>query len=193
MSTVSIAEAWPARGQPFTVADLDKLPEDGRRYELLAGVLVVSPRPTTVHQLAATKLATLLENACADDLCVLAEPAVQLSADTEFDPDVVVVRQQDVGGTKITAPPLLVAEIRSPSTALIDLNRKKAAYQRFGVQSYWIVNPDPQEPSITAFELRDGRYALLAKATGSELLEADRPFGVEVVPAFLLKGLPYRR
>jgi len=42
---------------------------------------------------------------------------------------------------KLAEPPLLVVEIRSPSTAVIDLNRKKAAYERFGVRSYWIVNP----------------------------------------------------
>lgn len=46
MNAVSIAEAWPAAGRPFTVAELDRMPEDGRRYELLEGVLVVSPRPT---------------------------------------------------------------------------------------------------------------------------------------------------
>jgi Uma2 family endonuclease len=190
MSAVSIAEAWPAPGQPFTVDDLDRMPDDGRRYELLDGVLIVSPRPTTVHQLAATRLTTLLGNACPDDLCVLAEPALQLSDDIEFDPDVVVVRWEDVGRAKITAPPLLVVEIRSPSTALIDLNRKKAAYQKFGVPSYWIVDPDPPEPSLTAFELRDGRYAPLAKVTGSEMLKTERPFDVEVVPAFLLAGSP---
>jgi Uma2 family endonuclease len=33
-------------------------------------------------------------------------------------------------------PPLRVAEIRSPSTPLFDLNRKKAAYEEFGVPSY---------------------------------------------------------
>jgi Uma2 family endonuclease len=190
MSAVSIAEAWPARGQPFTVSDLDKLPDDGRRYELLDGVLVVSPRPTTIHQLAAVRLATLLQNACPDDLCVLPEPALQLSDDTEFDPDVVVVRWPDVGGAKLTGPPLLVVEIRSPRTALVDLNRKKTAYQEFGVQSYWIVDPNPREPSLTAFELRDGQYATLAKVTGLQMLEAERPFPVELVPARLLAGLP---
>ncbi len=192
MSAVSIAEAWPAPGQPFTVDDLDRMPDDGRRYELLDGVLIVSPRPTTVHQLAATRLVTLLENACPDDLCVLAEPALQLSDDTEFDPDVVVVRWEDVGAAKLTAPPLLAAEIRSPSTALIDLNRKKAAYQRFGVQAYWIVDPDPREPSVTAFELIEGRYSTLATAAGREALRAEWPFAVEVVPALLLAGLPDR-
>jgi len=118
---------------------------------------------------------------------------LQLSADTEFDPDVVVVHWEDVGGAKLTAPPLLAVEIRSPSTALIDLNRKKAAYQRFGVPSYWIVDPDLLEPSITAYELREGRYATMGKATSHETMAAERPFRVEVVPAALLAGLPARR
>jgi Uma2 family endonuclease len=192
MSVVTYVEAWPARGQPFTVDDLDRLPDDGRRYELLDGILVVSPRPTTVHQLAAARLLMLLGQACPEDLCVLPEPAVQLSGNTEFDPDVVVVRMDDMGGAKFTTPPLLVIEIRSPSTALIDLNRKKTAYQEFGVGSYWIVDPDPREPSLTAFELRDGRYGPPVTVAGNEALECERPFAVRVVPARLLAGLPGR-
>jgi len=47
-----------------------------------------------------------------------------------------VVRMDQVGGAKFTEPPLLIVEIRSPSTTLVDLNRKKAAYERFGVPSY---------------------------------------------------------
>jgi Uma2 family endonuclease len=85
-----------------------------------------------------------------------------------------------------------VVEIRSPRTALIDLNRKKTAYQEFGVQSYWIVNPDPRQPVLTAFELRDGQYATLATITGTETLEAERPFPVNVVPARLLAAVPDR-
>ena len=63
MSAVSITEAWPPAGQPFTVTNLDRMPEDGRRYELLAGALIVTPRPTTVHQLASARLVTTLSNA----------------------------------------------------------------------------------------------------------------------------------
>jgi hypothetical protein len=59
MSAVSTTEAWPARGQPFTVRDLDRLPDDGRRYELLDGVLVVSPRPFRVEVVPTTLLAGL--------------------------------------------------------------------------------------------------------------------------------------
>lgn len=82
---------------------------------------------------------------------------------------------------------LLAVEIRSPGTALIDLNGKKAAYERFGVPSYWIVNPDPPQPELTVFELRDGRYALAAKASGP--FTAGRPFAVSIAPADLTRGL----
>jgi Uma2 family endonuclease len=110
-----------------------------------------------------------------------------LGPQTEFDPDLVVVRMDQIGGAKFTEPPPLVAEIRSPSTALIDLNRKKVAYERFGVPSYWIVNPDPPQPELTVFELRDGRYALAAETSAS--FAAARPFAVTVTPAGLTRGL----
>ena len=44
MIAVTIDEAWPISCDPFTVADLDRMPSDGHRYELVDGVLVVSPQ-----------------------------------------------------------------------------------------------------------------------------------------------------
>ena len=93
----------------------------------------------------------------------------------------------EVGGAKFTAPPLLAVEVRSPSTALIDLNRKKTAYEKFGVPSYWIVDPEPGRPELTVFELRDGGYVL--EATSTQPLTVARPFAVTVSPAGLTKGL----
>ena len=95
-------------------------------------------------------------------------------------------------GAKFTEPPLLAVEIRSPSTALIDLSRKKAAYERFGIESYWIVNPDPDRPSLTVFQRRDGHDVQAIKVTGNDVFLAERPFRVEIVPARLLAGLPRR-
>ena len=60
-------------------------------------------------------------------------------------------RMDQIGGAKFAEPPLLVVEIRSPGTALIDLNRKTAAYERFGVPSYWIVIPDPPQPELPTY------------------------------------------
>jgi Putative restriction endonuclease len=76
---------------------------------------------------------------------------------------------------------------RPPSTALIDLNRKKAAYERFSVPSYWILNPDLPQPELTAFELRDGGYDLVAKTSAP--FAAGRPFAVSIDPAGLTRGL----
>jgi Uma2 family endonuclease len=192
MSVVSIAEAWPAPGKPFTVAELDQMPDDGRRYELLDGALVVSPRPGNPHQWVAFTLATTLDRACPPEYRVLPEPAVQVSRTTEFDPDLVVIRREQVNAAKCTEPPLLVVEVRSPSTALIDLNRKKAAYERFGVESYWVVVPDRDEPEVIVFERRDGRYKEVAHVVGDEVFAAERPFPVEVVPSRLVAGLQPR-
>ena len=189
MGAVSIADAWPATGRPFTVADLDRIPDDGRRYELVAGVLVVSPRPTPAHQVVAFTLASVLARACPDAWQVVPEPAVLIGPDTELVPDVVVVARDQLAGSKITEPPVLVAEVRSPSTALIDLNRKKAAYERFGVGSYWVVVPERANPELIVFDLNDGRYQETAHVRGEERFAAARPFEVEVVPAQLVAGL----
>jgi Uma2 family endonuclease len=185
MVVMAYEAAWPAAGQPFTVEDLDRLPDDGRRYELLDGVLIVSPRPTTVHQMSATRLAAALYTACPEDLCVVPEPALQVSDDTEFDPDIVVVRLDDVGGAKFWTPPLLVVELRSTSTAIVDRNVKLATYESFGIPSYWIFDPNPHRPELTVFELRDGRYQQIAQASGSNALRVERPFPVELAPAEL--------
>jgi len=189
MGVMTIAEAWPAAGQPFTVAELDRMPDDGRRYELVDGALVVSPRPTQIHQVVALRIASALEQATPPGLQVVPEPAVMISSSTEFDPDVVVVGLATIGDAKVTTPPLLVVEVRSPKTALVDLNTKKAAYQSFGVESYWIVVPEVKRPELIAFELRDGRYLQVAHVTGGKPFRAERPFPVEIVPARLVTGL----
>ena len=86
MSAVTIDEAWPDFGGPFTVAELDRMPSDGHRYELVDGVLVVSPRPTTVHQAVAGRLHGVLSAVCPEEYLVVPEPAVQLDPVTELSP-----------------------------------------------------------------------------------------------------------
>ncbi|GAA2776493.1 Uma2 family endonuclease [Saccharopolyspora taberi] len=59
------------------------------------------------------------------------------------------------------------------------------AFRQLGVPSYWVI--DPLVPRLTAFELNDeDEYELIAKASGPEVFEAQRPFPVSVVPAELL-------
>ena len=138
-----------------------------------------------MHQLAAGLLTTLLTIACPDTLYVLPEPAVQVSELTEFDPDIVVVRREEVGGAKFWTPPLLAVELRSPSTAIVDRSAKLAAYGKFGVASYWSFDPDPGRPELAVFELRDGSYEQIAQASRTNALRIERPFPVEIVPSQL--------
>lgn len=77
-----------------------------------------------------------------------------------------VARAADVSGARLARPPLLVTEILSPDSALRDLNLKKAAYERFGIPSYWIIDPDLEKPTLQGFELVDGTYREAAQAEG---------------------------
>jgi Uma2 family endonuclease len=190
MSVVSIAHAWPKPGEPFTVDDLERMPEDGRRYELIDGMLIVSPAANVPHQRVAFVLAMLLEDACPDDLLVFGAPVnVRFSFRSALEPDVVVARAADSGGVRLTRLPLLVAEVLSPDSLLRDLNLKKAAYERFGIPSYGVVDPDLDRPSLRAFELDGDCYAQVADVTGSETFRARKPFSVEIVPERLVAKL----
>ena len=189
MGVMTTAQTWPAAGDLFTVDDLDGMPDDGRRYELIDGVLVVSPAPRVQHQLALAELIVQLHGACPAGLLVVPGPGVRMSADTELIPDLVVARQDQIGESRLTRPPLLAVEIQSPSTALFDLNTKKAVYERFSIESYWIVIPDVDRPELIAFELRDGRYQQVAHVSGGKPFRAQKPFPVEIVPLQLVTKL----
>ena len=76
---------------PFTVADLEGMPDDGRRYELIDGELLVSPAPGWAHQAVVLALSILLDQACPAELRVLAAPfAVRPDKFNEVQPDVLV-------------------------------------------------------------------------------------------------------
>ena len=188
MGVMATAEAWPAAGQLFTVDDLDRMPDDGRRYELVDGVLIVSPAPQLRHQEVLGELLVQLRQACPRDLAAVPGPGVRMSDDTELIPDLVVIRRDQLAARRVIQPPLLAVEIQSPSTALFDLNTKKAVYERFSIESYWIVAPDVDQPELIAFELREGRYQQVAHVTGGKAFPAQRPFPVEIVPARLVAG-----
>lgn len=194
MSAMTIAGAWPGHRQAFTIDDLDRMPDDGHRYELLDGSLIVSPAPGTPHQRVAAALIVVLELACPDDLVVFPNVNVRLAAASALEPDVVVARAADCdSGPRLLHAPLLVVEVLSPDSVLRDLNLKKAAYERFGVPSYWVIDPDLDKPSLFVFELSDGgSYAEVAQVTGDEAFEAKRPFPVRVQPCQLVAKLRAR-
>ncbi len=177
-------------GRPFTVDDLEGMPDDGNRYELIDGMLHVSPCPVPRHQVVLGELFVRLHAACPPGLLVMMAPMdVQPDRTNSLQPDVLVARPADFGPRNLPVAPLLVVEVLSPSTRLYDLNTKRSAYEKVGVPSYWIL--DPTEPgALVAFELDDaGHYREVAHVEGDEEFAATRPFPVTVVPARLLDGL----
>lgn len=185
MSTVT---TLPTR-HTYTANDLAAMPDDGNRYELIDGVLIVSPAPVPGHQRASFRLGLLLAAACPDDLEIFTAPfEVRLASDTVVQPDLLVTRPESLDRTGLPGAPLLALEILSPSTRLVDLNLKKARYEVGGCPSYWVVDPGlgGAAPSITAWELLDGAYVEVGHAEGGTTLHLDRPFTLEVIPSDLV-------
>ncbi|MDQ2790510.1 MAG: hypothetical protein DLM60_11225 [Pseudonocardiales bacterium] len=182
--------AGVAAGRPFTVDDLETMPDDGHRYELIDGVLIVTPAPGWNHQQGSGALFVQLWNACTPEFRVLSAPfGVRTSGRNELQPDILVARYADLTPTNLPVAPVLAVEVLSASTALNDLNNKKAAYERMGTASYWVL--DPEEPGrLTVLELdARGRYVELASVCGDEKFAAQRPFPITIIPARLLDGL----
>jgi Uma2 family endonuclease len=172
-------------GAVLTEDDLATMPDDGHRYELLDGTLLVTPAPNLNHQRCVGSLYALLRNARQSGHTVLVAPLdVRLSHITVLEPDVLVARRADLTPARLEGPPLLAVEVLSPSTRRIDLGSKRLAYEAAGVPAYWLV--DPEVPSLTVLELDAGRYVERATVTGDEAFHATVPFAVTVVPARLL-------
>jgi Uma2 family endonuclease len=175
---------------PFTVSDLEEMPDDGRRYELIDGELLVSPASGWAHQEAVGTLYIVLRQACPPDMRVIGAPfAVRPDKYNEVQPDVLVARYGDLTEDDLPRAPRLAVEVISPTSRLRDASLKKAVYARLGTPSYWLVDPNPDKPSLTVFELSGRDYAEAGHVTGAQPWTADRPFPVRVAPADLVRGL----
>lgn len=173
------------QGRPLTRADLESVPDDGHRYELVDGALVVTPAPSPRHQWVVTRLLALLVEGCPNDLMVFAASLdVALDETTNMQPDLLVARRSDLTDRNLAAPPQLAVEVLSPSTRLIDLNLKHARYAAAGCPAYWVIDPDG--PSLLAWELLDGRYTEVAHVRDDDTFLATLPFDIAVTPARLL-------
>lgn len=130
----------------WTVDRLALLPDDGNRYEILDGELLVTPAPHFVHQRASRELVLILAEYLRGTGLELfyAPTAVRAGERTELEPDVLVVptlspsNERFIDGLNQL---VLAVEITSPSTARVDRYRKRGAYQQHGVPEYWIVDP----------------------------------------------------
>ena len=180
-------ETWLPQKPGWTVDDLDELPDDGFQYELFDGVLVVSPAPVTVHQLAVVGLAYRLRIVCPSELVVLVAPYdFRPTRSRSLQPDVLVARRDQLGEKNLVHPPVLVVEVLSPSTRSKDLVMKRHAYATSRVPHFWTFDPDG--PDFAAHALVGPEYKLVAKASGPERVELTEPYRVAICPDEVAAG-----
>ena len=139
----------------FTAADLAALPDDGQRYEIIQGELLVTPCPGGWHQpIVARLFAALLDylrpHGLADQL-LTAPGDITFSDDTVLEPDVFVADTaaylRSGEWTDVTTL-FVVVEVISPSTARTDRTRKRPVYQAHGIPQYWIVDGDQRQVEV---------------------------------------------
>jgi Uma2 family endonuclease len=180
-----LAHGLPSDGT-LTVDDLRAFPDDPYwKYELLEGTLTVSPNaPGLGHQSCAGTLYRLLWAAFPREFKVVIAPFEYLpNRLLSVQPDVLVARRP-IGEKRLEQTPVLVAEVLSPSTRSYDRKRKRAAYEKLGIEHFWVV--DPAGPSIEALRLVDGAYEPVVVAEAGGTFEVGDPVKLAFDPVVLL-------
>jgi Uma2 family endonuclease len=155
----------------YTYDDLRAMPDDGKRYELIDGVLVVTPAPSYEHQEVSGNVFAPLRNFVRTNRLgkVYDAPAdIRFSEGAIVQPDVFFVsnarRHLLRGGQTLEGAPDLIVEVLSPSTRDVDLGRKLALYAASGVPEYWTV--DLVMRAVTVYALVNGRYEVVPPDDG---------------------------
>lgn len=169
----------------FTIEDLDALPDDGSRHELIGGAFVMTPPPEPVHERASVRLLQLLLAACPPEHEVFTAPVgLELPGGQQVEPDLVIAPDDSVLEKRLVTPVLLVVEIVSPGSVTNDRVTKRSAYAEAGIPAYWLLEPNRRLG--TALRLtHDGEYETYAEG---EQLDLEWP----VVVSFSIDGLVLR-
>jgi Uma2 family endonuclease len=147
----------PGQGH-WTYNDYAALQDDGHRYEIVDGVLYMSPSPSEPHQSAAGWLhyyLVLRVQIPGLGRTYIAPFDVELAPDTVVQPDVIVILnagREKITPSHVVGAPDLVVEVSSPSTVGYDRRQKQDAYARVGVSEYWIVDPTTQIVEVLFLE-----------------------------------------
>ncbi len=180
-------------GGPITYEDLDDFPNDGKRREVIGGVLYVSPAPARPHQKVLGRFFALFRGEI--ELTGLGEvyfsPVdVRFANGDQVQPDLVVLlnhRLDTYRGSTVHGPPDILVEVISPSSKSYDRMEKVNLYESQGIPEYWVA--DPILLTIQLLSLQNGRFVAVPP-------EADGRFSSTVVPTLvvdppvLFAGLP---
>ncbi|MEZ4868581.1 MAG: Uma2 family endonuclease [Caldilineaceae bacterium] len=175
---------WPQQGQ-WTYADYLSLPDDGKRYEIIKGVLYSANAPSYEHQYTVGEVSFALRLSVKQHQAgvILEAPfEVHLAENIKpVQPDVLFIRaeQQPSAGTQVFAGvPDLIVEVISPSSIRLDRTVKFDTYEQAGVPEYWII--DLKAHLVEVYTLARGEYALFGQYTGDELSTSQVLSGLQI-------------
>ncbi len=171
----------PKQGQ-WTYSHYAALPDDGQHYEIVNGVLFMTPPPNPAHQQVAGEIFSYLRNNVKQfnlGRVFMAPIDVEIAPGDVFQPDVLLLLQPHLDRIKtsrIIGIPDLVVEVASPGTATHDRREKYDAYTNASVPEYWIA--DPIAHTVEVFILESGKYYSQGVFRGKAILPS------KVLPEF---------
>lgn len=138
--------------QPTSFAEFEAIPkQEGWNYELIDGMVMMSPRPSVAHQSICGNLYVELRSILRGKGCrPMQEIDLVLDGNT-FIPDLLVDCTDLSDKKRCEVPPIIAIEILSPATASIDYFVKRHKYELLGVQEYWIVSPEEKCVMVISF------------------------------------------
>jgi Uma2 family endonuclease len=152
------------------------LPDDGKRYEVVQGVLLMSPAPEMAHQGVIAQINHYLYEQIflkRRGLVLTGPVDVVLAPKTTVQPDVLVILAEhgsQVEQKRVSGAPDLAVEVISPGSATYDRLVKYSAYEQAGVPEYWLVNLPKQ--TIEVFVLEEGHYRSLGAFYGEQMVQS---------------------
>jgi Uma2 family endonuclease len=164
MKVKEAVATYKVRRKIYTYQDYLELPDDGKRYEIIEGELIMSPAPSTIHQMTKGNfyfhVRKFIEK---EKLGILFDaPTDVLMSNTNIvQPDIFFIFHKNssiIKEANIIGVPDLINEIISPSSGYYDLIAKKEIYETFGVKEYWIV--DPLKKRIEIFVNNENKFEL---------------------------------
>lgn len=162
----------------WTYQDYLELPCDGKIYQIIGGILDMTPAPSPKHQKLSRNLELILwEHVRKNYLGEVYDAPIDVIFDelNIVQPDLLFIsqdRKHIIKERGIFGAPDMIIEILSPYSASTDMKKKKQLYQRFGVREYWIVNPE--EKKVEIYLLHGGRYELKGVFLKHDTIESEQ-------------------
>ncbi len=155
---------------PKTIREVWQSLPEGTLCQLINDKLVMSPAPIDIHQVVLNtiniEISIFLRKKVIGEIRI-APYDVHFSKENILQPDILFIKTENIRKIKsrgLFGAPDLIVEILSPATTHLDFDEKKLIYEKYGVQEYFIVEPNSK--SVTSFLLKNKKYEEQKKTKG---------------------------